>query len=62
MMTTKDLQEKLNIVINKAKADLPVATIAATVTTISTALGGDTTTGTIQLYQPPAALNPNLGR
>ena len=72
MMTTKDLQEKLNLVINRAKPDLTVAQITTVMNTLVTALGTDTTTTTNAapyansygglIQAPPAALYPNLGR
>lgn len=61
-MTTTNLQEMLNLAINKAKANaIPVATISATLSTLVTALGADTTTHSREVEQPPAALLPDLG-
>ena len=60
-MSLTDLQEKINITINKAKASgITKAQITSTLTTIATAQGTDTTTHDRTIETPPDALKPHL--
>ena len=63
MMTTNDLQEKLNLVINKAKgSNFTAAQISTVLSTLVTALGSDTTLHSREIETPPAALATTLPR
>jgi hypothetical protein len=60
--TPTNLQEDINITINKAKGGgLTKAQITTVLTTISTAQGTDTTVHDRTIEAPPAALLPDLG-
>jgi hypothetical protein len=59
--TPTNLQEDINIVINKAKGGgLTKAQITTVLTTISTAQGTDVTVHDTTIETPPAALMPQL--
>lgn len=56
-----DVQERINIVINSAKAGgVTKAQITTILTTIATAQGTDTTTLSREIQEPPNALKPHL--